>query len=494
MQVPQLILLIFVRISCPQSTRILIKEPVGGPPAATTRSLSSDVLEPQLHDRRNGALFVPGAVVGSEELESHFETIDKVSTEEFPDGVRACKECKVRPYYNETKLQVQRRAAVLLYKLATRQPGEEDALDVSVINQLLQEHKVTYQAIEVQLGDRVNNRDVFVLREVAGVTCNPSKKRGKEGLPPCTFNGALMVAANAYDGGRAQHLGIESPHPRFDMYTGRQGYTLFVRLNARFWMVNTAQRKHKLAYETGYEHGWGACDNPDGTGWGGTHDVAVTDPAHSPKSLLHTWHTALVDEGYAHQEPFFIAQNHGFGAKTQSYCKCDYQVSDGLGDPGDDWTDELHMVDAAVAVLESYTFPPVPEDAEGVAAYPWKSRSCYGVGWPLNETTGKADPEGVVCAKMNPQGQYINLYDREHNRGPQQYNDSAQECTLADEGPGRVVGLFLHIEQSSRARQINEKTPQVWEGFARAIQAAYDYAAEHVESSLRAQGEAANES
>merc|ERR1719382_511212 len=196
-------------------------------------------------------------------------------------------------------------------------------------------------------------------------------------------------------------------------------------------MVNSAKRKQNITYAEGFEHGWGAFDNPDGTGWGGTHDVSVADPAHSPKSLIHTWHTAFVDAGYAAHKPFYVAQNHGFGGATQEVCGCDFQVSDGLGDPNQNWTDDQGMANTVRESLANWIFP-VPSSSSNTTS--WPVLSCYGDTWPRNETTGEADSQGVVCATQNPQGQYINLYDKEALTGPNQYDDVHKNCTLAFDG------------------------------------------------------------
>lgn len=456
--------------------------------------------------KKTAPLLDPIGTVGSEELQEHFKAVDSVSTKSYSAGVRACKEdCPVRPYYNQSQLEVQYKAAAALFQLATGLPAKSSlGSSVDEINAELTAWDVTYKVIFLKGGDKVNNRSVYVLREVEKETCNPVKHRGVEGLPPCTFNGALMVAD-----GPAQQLVIESPHPRFDMNTGRQGFWLFVRMQARFWMVNTAQRKGALVYKPGFEHGWGACDNPDGSGWGGTNDVAVTDPGHSPKSLLHVWHTALVDAGYQASKPFYVLQNHGFGGNTASFCKCDYQVSDGHGYVGDGYKDELGVVQVATDALNDFAKEgQLPDEEQAVnngwQAKEWTALSCYGEAWPhecppgpmdldkegkprtCDSTPEHVDGQGVVCAKMNPSGQYMNLFDHDLKKGPSQYDDERKACTLADEGPGRSSGMFLHIEQSTRARQVDEKSAVVWEGFALAVQAAFDHVATTVEPRLTA--------
>jgi len=447
----------------------------------------------------------PLGTYGSEALDEHFKAIDSVvsKSKSYYAGVRALKSKKVRPYYVQSQLDAQYQAAAALFQLATGLPSESGA-SVDEINAALKAENVTYRVTFVEEGDQVNKRNVYVLREIAGETCDPLQK--DPNLAPCTFNGALMVAD-----GDAQQLAIESPHRSFDMNTGRQGYWLFVRLNARFWMVNTAHRKHDLVYAEGYGHGWGTCDNPSGNGWGGVHDVSVCDAAHAPKALLHVWHQAFVDAGWKVNRPFYVMQNHGFGANTASFCRCDYQVSDGHGDPNQAWTDELGVVKMATTVLNEWAvrgkFPdpdPNQKVVNGWKAKEWLARSCYGedVAWhdcppgPMdldrngvpktcvsNET--HIDHQGLVCAKLNPQGQYVNLYDTVARKGPSQYNDQTQTCTLNEQypnGPGRSSGLFLHIEQSFRARQAKAKS---WEGIALAVQTAFDYAAERVEPRLK---------
>merc|ERR1712232_1215 len=108
---------------------------------------------------------------------------------------------------------------------------------------------------------------------------------------------------------------------------------------------------------------------------------------HAPKALLHVWHQAFVDAGWKVNRPFYVMQNHGFGGNTASFCRCDYQVSDGYGDPNQDPTDELGVVRRATDVLNEWAahgkFPdpdPNQKVVNGWKAESWLARSCYGSG------------------------------------------------------------------------------------------------------------------
>jgi hypothetical protein len=223
---------------------------------------------------------------------------------------------------------------------------------------------------------------------------------------------------------------------------------------------------------------------------------------------------ALIDAGWKDERPFYVFQNHGFGGNTASFCRCDYQVSDGHGDPNRGHSDELGAVQVATDVLNQWAedgkFPdPDPNQklVNGWKAEAWSARSCYGSSagedsWhqcppgPMdNDKEGNpktcasnatfVDGQGVVCATMNPQGQYMNLYDTVSKKGPKQYDDETQTCTMNEQyplGPGHSSGLFLHVEQSFRGRQTNVKS---WEGVALAVQAAFDHVAENVEPRLK---------